>query len=86
MLDFFVIAHGGSNSQAPARCRAAGTGHLKRIAPCIKRGGIIAGGAFSTMRGMVGSVAIVRFPTLRCIAARQVPYDNSVRKLPAVDG
>ncbi|MEK0084329.1 YciI family protein [Benzoatithermus flavus] len=63
MPQFLVIAHDGTDPEAPARRQAARPAHLAFIRPMVERGEIVAGGAILDEAGvMTGSAVIVDFP------------------------
>ena len=58
MPQFPILAHDGSDPEAPARRRAARPAHLEGISPRVERGEIVAGGAILDDDGrMVGSAS-----------------------------
>ncbi len=70
MPQFLVIAHDGSDSEAPARRQAARDAHLAGVRPMVERGEIVAGGAILDEAGrMVGSAVIVDMPDRAAVDA-----------------
>jgi uncharacterized protein YciI len=64
MPQFLILAHDGSDPEAPARRQAARPAHLEGIGPRVERGEIVAGGAILDDDGrMVGSAVIADFPS-----------------------
>ncbi len=62
MPQFLVIAHDGTDAEAPARRAAARPGHLQNVAPMVERRELIAGGAILDEAGaMIGSACLVEF-------------------------
>lgn len=63
MPQYVITAHDGTDPGAMARRMAARPAHLANVAPMVKAGTIIAGGALLNDAGdMIGSVSIVDFP------------------------
>ena len=64
MPQFLILAHDGSDPEAPARRQAARPARLEGISPRVERGEIVAGGAILDDDGrMVGSAVIADFPS-----------------------
>ena len=64
MPQFLVIAHDGTDPEAPARRRSARPSHFEGIKSMVERGELRAGGAILDDNGaMIGSVAFVEFPS-----------------------
>jgi uncharacterized protein YciI len=62
MPHYLVIAHDGTDPEAPARRQAARPAHLAFIQPMVERGELVAGGAILDEAGaMIGSAVIVAF-------------------------
>lgn len=63
-MQFLVIAHDGTDSEAPQRRLAARTAHLEGIGILRAQRKVIEGGALLNDNGdMIGSALIVDFPT-----------------------
>src|SRR3954453_15913425 len=63
MPQFLVIAHDGTDAEAPARRQAARAAHLEGVRPMVERGEIVAGGALlDEAGGMAGSAVIGDMP------------------------
>src|SRR4051794_25026663 len=59
MPQFLVIAHDGTDAEAPARRQAARAAHLEGVGPMVERGEIVAGGALlDEAGGMAGSAVV----------------------------
>jgi uncharacterized protein YciI len=70
MPQFLVIAHDGTDAEAPARRQAARAAHLEGVRPMVERGEIVAGGALlDEAGGMVGSAVIVDMPDRAAVDA-----------------
>ena len=70
MPQFLVIAHDGSDAQAPARRQAARAAHLEGVRPMVERGEIVVGGAILDEAGrMVGSAVVVDMPDRAAVDA-----------------
>jgi uncharacterized protein YciI len=64
MPQFLILAHDGSDPEAPARRQTARPAHLEGISPRVERGEIVAGGAILDDDGhIVGSAVIADFPS-----------------------
>lgn len=62
MPQWLVVAHDGTDPEAPARRRAARPAHLEFVRPMVERGELIAGGATLDGEGaMDGSAVLVEF-------------------------
>src|SRR4051794_41397260 len=63
MPQFLVIAHDGTDAEAPARRQAVRAAHLEGVRPMVERGEIVVGGALlDEAGGMAGSAVIVDMP------------------------
>lgn len=63
MPQWLVLAHDGTDPEAPARRQRARDAHLAFVRPMVERGEVIAGGALLDEAGsMVGSAVLVEFP------------------------
>lgn len=70
MPQFLVIAHDGTDAEAPARRQAARAAHLEGVRPMVERGEIVAGGALlDEAGGMAGSAVIVDMPDRAAVDA-----------------
>ena len=70
MPQFLVIAHDGTDAEAPARRQAAREAHLAGVRPMVERGEIVAGGALLDEAGrMVGSAVVVDMPDRAAVDA-----------------
>ncbi len=77
MSQFLVLAYDGTDPAAEARRGAARNAHLARIMPMVERGEVVLGGAIlDDAEVMIGSAAIVDFPTRADLDAwlAQDPY------------
>ena len=64
MEQYVIIAHDGTDADAPARRMAARPAHLEVVRRLKARGNFIEGGAILDEKGMmVGSVVMVAFPS-----------------------
>ncbi|MGH7058397.1 MAG: YciI family protein [Acetobacteraceae bacterium] len=64
MATFLVLAHDGTDADAPARRKAARPQHFDGVEAMVKKGEIRAAGALLDDRGnMVGSVLFAEFPS-----------------------
>jgi uncharacterized protein len=60
MPQFLVIAHDGTDPDAPARRQEVRPRHFEALAPMIERGEMVVGGAILDEQGaMIGSTCIV---------------------------
>lgn len=63
MAQFLVIAHDGTDAEAPARRQAARPAHFEGIKGMVERGEILSGGAILDDAGkMTGSYVLAEFP------------------------
>jgi uncharacterized protein len=77
MPQFLLIAHDGTDAEAPARRQAARPAHLASVAPLVESGRILVGGAIlDAAGGMIGSALIAEFPDRAALDAwlAQDPY------------
>src|SRR4051794_41802022 len=71
MPQFLVIAHDGTDAEAPARRQAVRAAHLEGVRPMVERGEIVVGGALlDEAGGMAGSAGIVDMPDRAAGGAR----------------
>ena len=57
---YFVVAHDGTDPEAPERRRRVRSAHLERIQPAVESGTVQIGGAIlDESGGMIGSVLLV---------------------------
>lgn len=63
MPQFLVIAHDGTDADAPARRQAVRAAHFERLKPAVDSGALVCAGAVLDDAGtMIGSAFMAEFP------------------------